>query len=73
MILTAHYGNSCKPKFLNVIDEKRRSKLENLTIDEIFQSHYLFFDLMQLYVKNLIYFKMYLRISQVNFIHYAAY
>lgn len=52
IILTANYGKNCKSKFLNVIDERRRLKLENLTIDEIFQSHYLFFDLMQLYVKE---------------------
>lgn len=52
IILKAHYGNNYKSKFLNVIDEKRKVKLENLTIEEIFQSHYLFFDLMQLYVKE---------------------
>jgi len=52
LILKAHYGNSYKEKFLRVINEKRRSKLENLTLEEIFQSHYLFFDLMQLYVKE---------------------
>ena len=52
IILKANYGNNYKQKFLSVVDDRRKSKLENLTIEEIFQSHYLFFDISQLYVKE---------------------